>query len=376
MTKVSTLIKHKEGWLIIKNLIINKHDELTMKNIRASIIKLLVVSITCIISNYAFAHHSFVSHYDPSRSVELTGVVTKFSFRNPHAFVFLDAENEQGEMKSWEVELHSKAVLSRMGLNQSNLKAGDTITATVWPNREEGNPLVFGIGLVIADGTKIGEHPELVAKESVYLTETGAARAQGRWRSPLVRTKDRISPLPLNEAGISARESYSAEKSPANDCEIINLPTIYHVPYLFDITISDDSILLAYEIFGINRRIPIGDTYEQSEETGMLGVARARIEGDEIVIESKNFPVSDWGIAQAGDYNGRGADVPSSPAKTLVERLSVSDDGMTLNIAYELGDSAYLSEVYSNTAIGERVSDDETIYPFECDIESASRFTQ
>lgn len=340
------------------------------------VIKCIVICWFCLVGQYAIAHHSFVSHYDPSKSLQLIGVVSKFTFRNPHSFVFIDVKDEAGEVTNWEVELHSRAVLSRMGLSQDNLQAGDTISVTAWPNREAGNLLVFGIGMVIADGRKIGEHPDLGQVDSVYTSVSGVERLQGRWKSPLVRASDRITPLPLNEVGANAVSKFLPKNSPANTCEIVNLPTAYHVPYLYDIKIDAESVLISYEIYSIERRIPIGDTFSQTEPTGMLGVARARIEGDELVIESKDYPVSGWGLAQAGDFNGRGVDVPSSINKTLVERISVSEDGLTLAIDYELDDPTYLRESYVATVSGQRVSDDETIYPYDCDIDSAIRYTQ
>ena len=347
-----------------------------MNKYQNSLINYLVICFACLASSHVQAHHSFVSHYDPSKSIELTGEVSKFTFRNPHAFVFIDVKDDAGDVKTWEVELHSRAVLSRMGLNQENLQTGHTITVTAWPNREANNPLVFGIGMVIADGTKIGEHPELELIDTVYLTANGVERIQGRWKSPLVRTTDRITPMPLNQAGAAAVANFSEKDSPANTCEIVNLPTAYHVPYLYDIKIEQDSVLISYEIYGVERRIPIGDTFAQTEATGMLGVARAKVEGDELIIESKDYPVSGWGLAQAGDFNGRGVDIPSSTNKTLIERLSVSEDGLNLAISYELNDPDYLTEAYVNTVYGERVSDNETIYPYDCDIESAARYSQ
>ena len=43
-----------------------------------------------------FAHHSFITHYDASRSMQLQGTVVDFSFRSPHSFLYIDAENERG----------------------------------------------------------------------------------------------------------------------------------------------------------------------------------------------------------------------------------------------------------------------------------------
>jgi hypothetical protein len=35
------------------------------------------------------AHHSFAAEYDPTKKVELRGVVTKFEWMNPHTPTFI-----------------------------------------------------------------------------------------------------------------------------------------------------------------------------------------------------------------------------------------------------------------------------------------------
>lgn len=339
------------------------------------LIKFAFACVGILFSQSTTAHHSFLSHYDPSASIQLIGSVTKFTFRNPHSFVFLDVKNDAGEVVNWEVELHSRAVLSRMGLSEDHLKIGDSISVTAWPNRQSDNLLVFGIGFVTAEGAQMGQHPEIENVESAYIQADGIERIQGRWKVPLKRATGNISPLPLNQAGKTAIENYDPKTSPANTCEIVNLPTALHIPYLYDIQIEDDEVIIYYEIFNVERRIPIGEDYAQSEVTGMWGSARAAIVSGELVIESKDYPVSGWGLAQAGDSNGLGKDIPSSTAKKLLERYSVSEDGLALTINYELQDVTYLAETYRNTANGDRVTDDETMYEYKCDIESAARFS-
>lgn len=341
-----------------------------------NLITFFVLCISTLLIQHASAHHSFISHYNPGASVQLTGVVTQFTFRNPHSFVFIDVENEQGESDNWEVELHSRAVLSRMGLSEDNLAVGDTITVTAWPNRKPDNSLVFGIGFVVADGTQYGQHPEIENVDSVYTQAEGINRIQGRWKVPLRRATGTESPLPLNQAGQIAVDNYDPKKSPANTCEVVNIPTALHIPYLYNIKIGTSEVIIYHEIFNIERRIPIGVEFGQSEESGMWGSARASIVGDELIIESNKYPVTGWGLAQAGDSNGLGKDIPSSSEKKLLERYSVSEDGLTLSINYALEDSTYLTEVYNNIATADRVSDDEPMYEYKCDIESAKRFSE
>jgi hypothetical protein len=67
--------------------------------------------------------------------VTLTGVVTRFTFRNPHSFVEFDVKNEQGEMVHWVGEMNSPTVLREAGWTATTIKAGDELTMTLNPSR-------------------------------------------------------------------------------------------------------------------------------------------------------------------------------------------------------------------------------------------------
>jgi hypothetical protein len=71
-----------------------------------------------------------------------------------------------------------------------------------------------------------------------------------------------------------------------------------------------------------------------------------------------------------------GTDIPSSAQKTLAERFSVSDDGQTLTVLYTVEDPVYLTEPYSSSAELKRVADDEPMYIYNCELDSAQRFSR
>ena len=60
------------------------------------------------------AHHASAPFYDDQKSVEAIGVVKEFVFRNPHAFLYVDAENAEGETISWEVEMGAAVSMAAM----------------------------------------------------------------------------------------------------------------------------------------------------------------------------------------------------------------------------------------------------------------------
>lgn len=47
-------------------------------------------------SDSLLAHHSFDVHYDSSSPITVAGIVTKVEWTNPHAYLYLDVDNEGG----------------------------------------------------------------------------------------------------------------------------------------------------------------------------------------------------------------------------------------------------------------------------------------
>ena len=75
----------------------------------------------------ADAHHASAPFYDQDHPVEAEGVVTRFLFRNPHSFLYVDATDENGETVHWEVEMGTAISMSRRGWTPETIKPGDPI---------------------------------------------------------------------------------------------------------------------------------------------------------------------------------------------------------------------------------------------------------
>src|ERR1700682_302634 len=50
------------------------------------------------------AHHSFGAEYDTSKPVQLTGIVTKIEWTNPHSFLYVDVQDDKGSVVNWKLE--------------------------------------------------------------------------------------------------------------------------------------------------------------------------------------------------------------------------------------------------------------------------------
>ncbi len=103
-------------------------------------------------SGAAVAHHSAVA-FDKERTVEVTGEVTRFVWRNPHMAINMEVTNDSGETELWKIEGPGTTVLSRQGFNRSSISNGDRITVVVNPMKTS-QPGGLLAAITLADGTR------------------------------------------------------------------------------------------------------------------------------------------------------------------------------------------------------------------------------
>jgi hypothetical protein len=75
----------------------------------------------------AAPHHAFSAEFDINRPVQLTGTVTRMEWTNPHAWLFIDTKDDNGDVQSWAIELVGINDLLRLGWGRDKVKAGDII---------------------------------------------------------------------------------------------------------------------------------------------------------------------------------------------------------------------------------------------------------
>jgi hypothetical protein len=108
----------------------------------------------------AAAHHGQAGLFDQDRIIELKGTVKQWSFINPHPILVLEAPDEKGVRKEWDVYFGPGAVpsLRRQGFSADSFKVGETITVKGHP-ATTGSPgvdvLGKGSGVTRADGRSV-----------------------------------------------------------------------------------------------------------------------------------------------------------------------------------------------------------------------------
>lgn len=87
----------------------------------------------------ARAHHSFDAEYDASKPITISGIVTKLDWVNPHAYIYIDAKDESGAVKSYRVEMGPPYALVRGGWKRDTVKIGDKVTVFNAASAKDGS---------------------------------------------------------------------------------------------------------------------------------------------------------------------------------------------------------------------------------------------
>ena len=82
----------------------------------------------------AVAHHAFAAEFDRDTPVQLTGSVTEMKWSNPHAWIYIDVEDENGNVVNWAFETRAANSIIRLGWRPKDLPVG-TIRARYRPTR-------------------------------------------------------------------------------------------------------------------------------------------------------------------------------------------------------------------------------------------------
>lgn len=82
------------------------------------------------------SHHSFAAVFDVARPVAFTGTITRIDWTNPHAWIYLDVEDDEGNVENWSVELLGVNTLLKQGWRPNSAQSGDVISVTGFGARD------------------------------------------------------------------------------------------------------------------------------------------------------------------------------------------------------------------------------------------------
>jgi hypothetical protein len=103
------------------------------------------------------AHHSN-SAYQVDQIVTLTGTVKEWRWTNPHTWLVMTVEGEDGRTVEWAVEGRPPGILGRAGWSSTILVPGERVTVHASPAKN-GDPEGIIARVTKADGTVLGNQP-------------------------------------------------------------------------------------------------------------------------------------------------------------------------------------------------------------------------
>ncbi len=117
----------------------------------------LILGLSFMFPYESDAHHSVPVNHDMTKDIEVTGVIVKTKWVNPHSVITLEVTNDDGEVENWLVVMNAHNTIRRLGKklgwSVDEFVVGETLTAGGWPGRD-GNALYFRRA-TLASGKKI-----------------------------------------------------------------------------------------------------------------------------------------------------------------------------------------------------------------------------
>jgi hypothetical protein len=270
-----------------------------MKNL---ISDLLIISLT-LASLTAQAHHSFASTFTDERETTIEGIVTEFSFRNPHILVYVDVTNDDGSVTGWITEGGSATGFRRQGWSTDTIQLGQMVRIT-GDATHDGSPMTSlgSIELIdsetrvtistIGGGERGGNAYQPEIDENFPLTlADGKPNLSSVWSNQGIRTTrpgQFAEDPPLNEAGLALQANFDISTDSQVFCDPVGLVRQTITPHPVKIEQFEDHVVLSYEEFGGYRKI-----YFENRNAIVInthyGDSIARYDGDKLIIETTNL---------------------------------------------------------------------------------------
>ncbi len=99
----------------------------------------------------ARAHHAFAAEYDAEQPFDLSGVVIKARWVNPHSWLYVAVPATDGTVTQWGFEFGAPNVLARKGLTKADLQPGTRVHVRGYRSKNGGH-WGYSVTLTLGDG--------------------------------------------------------------------------------------------------------------------------------------------------------------------------------------------------------------------------------
>lgn len=316
----------------------------------------------------AGAHHSFAPHFDAAKPVVISGTVVEFEARNPHAYVHIEAVDENGQTREYVCESHGVTQLERNGISRTMLAPGERITVTGSQARRDPYMCFFNT-VELADGRVLNVNGSSAAAEApVKLPERHDI--YGTWLLvPANRATSGPQPMmafltPEGEAAVAQYDPFVDD--PTFRCDPVAIRRVWFAPGTpLEIVRDGDRVILRHEWMDVERIVHLNLTEHPADgPRTTLGHSIGHFEGDTLVVDTANY---------AEGVLNQYVEQPGQPTKGLlhsdalrsVERIRFDPQTQRLVVSIDLEDPKFFTRPF-DTAVAEYAPTNLRIEPFGC----------
>ncbi len=324
------------------------------------------------------AHHSFFGRFNTTGNLELEGEVTKVSWRNPHAHIFLKVKGADGSVTEWDLESGSPTLMTRAGVPADAIKVGDHIKVSAYPPTTAlkeafaTNALLpNGQELVLQTGVKphftdkaVGDfsyrfrtegdrsHPEL----GLFRVWTFTGSDGFLFPESINRNYD-LNKYPMTPAAKAALAKFNpATDNPTNNCTPKGMPLIMEQPLPMEIKKQGGDIAIRIEEYDLTRVIHMNlSAAPAGTKTSPLGYSVGHYEDKTLVVTTDHIS---W-----PHFNQAG--IPQSEKSVITERFTATEEGSVLAYAVTVNDPVNFTKLVELSKKMLYIPS-ETIIPFNC----------
>jgi hypothetical protein len=356
----------------------------------------LFLACVFLLSGSASAHHGFGT-FEVSKTVTLTGKLTRIEFINPHSWLYFDVTDPNGKVTKHRCEMRSAHTLRRSGWSKELFPIGEQVTIEAAPDRADAASCYLKT-IRFANGSHMDRYGQYVKAGQGKLQEvrgpvgsgakpatraarrpTGEPNISGDWAPEQVVMVDprgsggALVPLStiatakpgegagrrgrgagtgprqyggteLTPAGEQAAAKFTQQDNPRFRCETTSIV----FDWTFDgpvnrITQNRDNIVIQYGQMDLRRTIYMNmKTHPANTRPSRAGHSIGRWEGDVLVVDTVGF--------LPGVLN---APVRHSDKLHVVERFSLDPKTMKLTRSYVAEDPVNLKGQYTGQDVVE-----------------------
>lgn len=288
------------------------------------------LATTALLCTSASAHHS-QAMFDTSQEILIEGTVARLDWVNPHMYLLVETQGPDGEPALVEGEGLGITQALVDGLERDALQPGMPVVVRANPNRGGWGKQVRVLDVTTQDGEI---HP-FYAANTRTLRLTPAESLAGRWapaRQALGAAFGAMARWPVTPAGRAAQAEMAADGL----CSSEPIPFLSILDEVREIEIGADEVVMHFNNTGdyVTRTIYMNEEHPADVRPSQQGHAIGRWEGETLVIDT---------IAFEPDPSGVAGNVPSSPDKHTVERLTLTENRTRLRYEVTVTDPVYLS---------------------------------